>query len=475
MTPPAKAPARGHIRAWIAAQRDGGAAHRRAHQRRGHAVVRRRPRVPARRRHRSRDAAQGGSARADRRGRRGARRPRGRVLPHHRDRRAASPTSSASWPLRPACSGSSSARSTTRSISICPATSAASSIRRRGSPSPRAARASRRRSQASRRPSTTTRGCWPISPSPARSASARSSASIRGRSPRSATRCGRPTPSSTGRAAWCGGRRCRRREGRGAGRRPDGRPPGRPQGTGDARSRPLNLCASLPGRRTGSNREGQRPRMGATIIDSRIFGNIFSSEAMRHVWSDENRTAKYVEIERALADRPGPSRHHPAGGRRRDRAQLRHREDRHGEAARADRAHRLPDPRRRLAAQCAVPRQARRVLPLGRDDAGHHRHRDGAADPRGSRARRRRSRGDFRRARPTRARASRHAGRRPQQSAAGDSGDVRLQDGDDPCRRRAASRASRAAAAARAGRRVRRRLRHAGVARNRARWRRRPA
>ncbi|MEP6655712.1 MAG: adenylosuccinate lyase family protein [Betaproteobacteria bacterium] len=41
--------------------------------------------------------------------------------------------------------------------------------------------------------------------------------------------------------------------------------------------------------------------MGATVIDSRIFGNIFSSDAMRHVWSDQNRTAKYVEIEKALA------------------------------------------------------------------------------------------------------------------------------------------------------------------------------
>jgi len=41
--------------------------------------------------------------------------------------------------------------------------------------------------------------------------------------------------------------------------------------------------------------------MGATIIDSRIFGNIFSTDAMRHVWSDEHRTAKYIEIERALA------------------------------------------------------------------------------------------------------------------------------------------------------------------------------
>ncbi|MFO1396720.1 MAG: adenylosuccinate lyase family protein [Burkholderiales bacterium] len=41
--------------------------------------------------------------------------------------------------------------------------------------------------------------------------------------------------------------------------------------------------------------------MPATIIDSAIFGNIFSTDAMRHVWSDENRTAKYLEIERALA------------------------------------------------------------------------------------------------------------------------------------------------------------------------------
>ncbi len=41
--------------------------------------------------------------------------------------------------------------------------------------------------------------------------------------------------------------------------------------------------------------------MNAGIIDSNIFGNIFSTEAMRFVWSDENRTAKYLDIERALA------------------------------------------------------------------------------------------------------------------------------------------------------------------------------
>jgi len=41
--------------------------------------------------------------------------------------------------------------------------------------------------------------------------------------------------------------------------------------------------------------------MPAGIIDSRIFGNIFSTDAMRRVWSDENRTACYLEVERALA------------------------------------------------------------------------------------------------------------------------------------------------------------------------------
>lgn len=41
--------------------------------------------------------------------------------------------------------------------------------------------------------------------------------------------------------------------------------------------------------------------MAASIIDSRIFQGIFTTDAMREVWSDENRTAKYIEVERALA------------------------------------------------------------------------------------------------------------------------------------------------------------------------------
>jgi 3-carboxy-cis,cis-muconate cycloisomerase len=41
--------------------------------------------------------------------------------------------------------------------------------------------------------------------------------------------------------------------------------------------------------------------MPATVIDSAIFGNLFGTEAMRQVWSDENRTRKYLDVEAALA------------------------------------------------------------------------------------------------------------------------------------------------------------------------------
>ncbi len=41
--------------------------------------------------------------------------------------------------------------------------------------------------------------------------------------------------------------------------------------------------------------------MPATIIDSTILGNLFSTEAMRAVFSDESRTAKYLDVEGALA------------------------------------------------------------------------------------------------------------------------------------------------------------------------------
>ena len=43
----------------------------------------------------------------------------------------------------------------------------------------------------------------------------------------------------------------------------------------------------------------------ATIIDSRVFGDIFSSAPMREVFSDENRVAQYLVVEAALARAQG--------------------------------------------------------------------------------------------------------------------------------------------------------------------------
>src|SRR5579862_1534310 len=41
--------------------------------------------------------------------------------------------------------------------------------------------------------------------------------------------------------------------------------------------------------------------MPSTILDSAVFRDIFTTEAMRQVWSDEARVQKYLDIEAALA------------------------------------------------------------------------------------------------------------------------------------------------------------------------------
>lgn len=41
--------------------------------------------------------------------------------------------------------------------------------------------------------------------------------------------------------------------------------------------------------------------MPSTILDSAVFRNVFTTEAMREVWSDENRVQKYLDFEAALA------------------------------------------------------------------------------------------------------------------------------------------------------------------------------
>ena len=124
--------------------------------------------------------------------------------------------------------------------------------------------------------------------------------------------------------------------------------------------------------------------MPSTLIDSAVFRDIFSTEAMRRVFSDENRVQKYLDFEAALA-----------------RAQARlgiipkEAADeicRHCNVAEIDFAklktqtetHRLSGAAGGAAARRAVPRRARRVVPLGRHHAGHHRHRHRDADPRGA-------------------------------------------------------------------------------------------
>ena len=41
--------------------------------------------------------------------------------------------------------------------------------------------------------------------------------------------------------------------------------------------------------------------MPATILDSAVFRDVFTTEAMRTVFSDENRVQKYLDFEAALA------------------------------------------------------------------------------------------------------------------------------------------------------------------------------
>ena len=172
-----------------------------------------------------------------------------------------------------------------------------------------------------------------------------------------------------------------------AARRPHDRPPGRCCGArAPSPRRPLNPSLS-----------NWRPAMPSTIIDSHIFQGIFSTDEMRSVWSDENRTQTTstsrppwprCRASSASSRRRRPTRSSATAASTRST----------WSAAPADRAHRLPDHRRGQPAQHPLPRRPRRVLPLGCHDPGHHRHRHGAADPRGARPGRRRADRDLGRA-----------------------------------------------------------------------------
>ena len=150
---------------------------------------------------------------------------------------------------------------------------------------------------------------------------------------------------------------------------------------------------------------------------------------MRAVFSDERRVQHYLDIEAALARvqaRLGiiPSeaaeeicRHcHVAEF---DLARLKTQTERIGYPV-------LPVVQQ-LVGLCRG--RARRVVPLGRHDPGHHRHRDRPADPRRARPGRAGSAGDRRRARRARPPLPRHADGGAQQPAAGGADHLRLQGG----------------------------------------------
>src|SRR5947209_1789494 len=138
----------------------------------------------------------------------------------------------------------------------------------------------------------TRRSSSPISISRAPAASVPSCASIRSRSID-------PRRHAAQRERDCLGEGSRRRRRIESGRRSGCRK--------DGRSTCNRQSAAHPGPRltpelSFANRSNlQDPHMPSTIIDSIIFGDIFSDEPMRNVWSDENRTQKYLDIEAALA------------------------------------------------------------------------------------------------------------------------------------------------------------------------------
>jgi 3-carboxy-cis,cis-muconate cycloisomerase len=63
------------------------------------------------------------------------------------------------------------------------------------------------------------------------------------------------------------------------------------------------MTALLIGSRNplSSARPRQEPSMPSTILDSAVFRDVFTTPAMRAVWSDENRVQKYLDFEAALA------------------------------------------------------------------------------------------------------------------------------------------------------------------------------
>ena len=212
---------------------------------------------------------------------------------------------------------------------------------------------------------------------------------------------------------------------------------------------------------TNNHRE---PHVPASIVDSAIFGNIFSTPAMRAGVVGREPHPEVPRHRGRAGARAGPARHHSAGGRRRDRAPLHAR-------------HIDMDKLRQATERIGYPvlGVVQQLVALCRDGLGEWCHWGATTQDITDTATvlqirealeidRRRPARDLEVDGRPRAQAPRHADDRPQQPAAGGAGDLRLQDGGAAVRDRAPSRAARRTAQPRADGRVRRRGGHARVA-----------
>ncbi len=119
----------------------------------------------------------------------------------------------------------------------------------------------------------------------------------------------------------------------------------------------------------------------ATAIDSTIYRDIFSTDAMRRVWSDQTRIQRYLDVEKALSVTQGKLGVIPQEAA----AEI----AQHCDVAQMDFGklksvtehvgYPVLPVVEQLTALCK--RRSGPVVSLGRDNAGHHRHGHGAADP----------------------------------------------------------------------------------------------
>ncbi len=203
--------------------------------------------------------------------------------------------------------------------------------------------------------------------------------------------------------------------------------------------------------------------MPVNPADSPILGTLYGSDAMRAVFDETAYFQRMLDVEAALARVQAqlgiiPAEAAEAIVGRREGGEPEHR------GARRQRPQRRLSGRRPRRRTVQGSRRGRRLDPLGRDDAGHHGHRDRAAGARGADPDRGRAARDPERADRPGAAAPHHGDGRAHPSAAGAAGHLRPEMRDLGHAVPGASGPAEAAPhAGRAGR-VRRRRRHAGLA-----------